>query len=127
MESDMHRTHCALLLVGLGLSIVSPAAAADQAEPRAIIDKAIAAAGGREKLTKFTAQTWKEKGTYYGMGQGLPYTGRYAMQMPNKFRMEIENVFTLVVDGDKGWIKSQGNTQDMTKEQLATQQEHLYG
>jgi hypothetical protein len=95
-------------------------------EARAVIDKAIKAAGGEEKLTKFQAHTWKAKGTYYGMGDGLPYTANYAVQFPNKFKVEIENVFTIVLDGDKGWVKSGDNTNEMTKEQLEEHKHERY-
>jgi hypothetical protein len=60
------------------------------------------------------------------MGAGLPYTGTYAVQWPGQFRMEIEGVFTIVLDGDKGWIKDQGGTKEMPKDQLAEQKESQY-
>jgi outer membrane lipoprotein-sorting protein len=109
--------------IALCLFIVSPvlARAADD-DPKAIINKSIKAIGGEEKMAKFKAQTFKEKGTYYGMGAGQPYTGNYAVQFPDKFKMEIEGVFTIVLNGDKGWM----NGQELTKEQLAEQQEELY-
>jgi hypothetical protein len=98
----------------------------DQADALTIIDKAIKAQGGEAKVAKFKAQTWKEKGTYYGMGDGLPFAGKYAVQFPDKFRMEIEGVFTIVLDGDKGWLESMGETKELTKEQLANQQRMQY-
>jgi hypothetical protein len=88
---------------------------------RTIIDRAIAAVGGDAVLEKLKASTWKEKGTYYGMGKGQPYVGAYAVQWPDQFRMEIEGVFTIVLNGDKGWIKAGGETKEMNKEQMASQ------
>lgn len=102
------------------------ALADDAADARALIDKAVKATGGKEKLAKYKAQTWNEKGTYHGMGKGQPYTGKYALQWPDKFRMEIEGVFTIVLDGDKGWIKLMDETKEMTKEQLTSQKESTY-
>jgi hypothetical protein len=96
------------------------------AEPKATIDAAIKAAGGAEKLAKFNTETWKEKGTYYGMGAGQPYTGTYAVVWPDKFRMEIEGAFIIVLNGDKGWMKEGDNTSEMTKEQLEEQKENHY-
>jgi hypothetical protein len=90
-------------------------------EGRALVAKAIKAMGGEEKLKKYNAVTWKEKGTYYGMGEGLPYTGIYSIQHPGQYRMEIEGVFTIVVNRDKGWIKAMGETKDLSKEQMASQ------
>lgn len=45
---------------------------------------------------------------------------------PNKFRMEIENVFTIILNGDQGWFVSMGNANDMTKEQIAEAKENRY-
>lgn len=91
-------------------------------DARVFIEKAIQASGGEANLAKLKSMTWKEKGTYYGMGDGLPYTGVLAIQYPDKFRMEIENVFLLVINGDKGWQKAKGETKAMDKEQIAEQQ-----
>jgi len=116
-----------LLCTGVGVSFalltLLSARADDAADARTLIGKAIKAAGGKDKLAKFKAQTFSEKGTYYGAGQGMPYTGTYAVQWPDKFRMEIKDVFTIVLDGDKGWIKFMGETKEMNKEQLASQKE----
>src|SRR5437870_10054726 len=62
---------------------------------RAIITKALKAGGGEAKLAKFDSTIMKEKGTYYGMGDGLPYTSVIHMQRPDKFKMEIVGVFTM--------------------------------
>lgn len=91
-------------------------------DARAVIDKAIAATGGEAKLARFNAATFKEKGTYYGMGDGLPYSSNFVMQMPDRFKMEIVGVFTLCLDGDKGWIEANGEVKDMPKEELEVQQ-----
>ena len=111
----------ALVTLALGYS-----PAADPADAQALVDKAIKATGGEATLAKFKGHTWSEKGTYYGMGQGLPYTGKYAIQFPDQFRMEIEGVFTVVVNKDKGWMNTNGQTMEMTKEQLANQKEGFY-
>jgi hypothetical protein len=90
-------------------------------DARALINKSIQAVGGEKALAKHKAATFKEKGTYYGLGDGLPYTGSYAFQHPAQFRMEIDNAFTIVFDVDKGWINTGGDVKEMTKEQVANQ------
>jgi hypothetical protein len=114
------------LAVGLVLSVAGAARAGDAAEARKVIDKAIAASGGAANLAKNKAVTWKGKGTFYGMGEGVPYVGAWSMELPTKLRMEIENVFVLVVDGDKGWTRMGDATQEMSKEQLDEQKQGLY-
>ena len=99
---------------------------ADESAMKAVIAKAIKATGGEENLSKFSGQTWKEKGIFYGMGAGIPYTGSYAIQLPDKFRMEITGFFLIIVNGDKGWTKMGDELKELEKEQLAEQQEALY-
>jgi hypothetical protein len=114
-----------LVAFGLLLLLTRASRAADT-DCRAVIDRAIKAVGGSERLAKYQAQTWKEKGTFYGEGGAQPYTGNYAVQWPDHFRMDIEGVFTLVLNGDKGSFKEGGKVQEMTKEQLAQQKESQY-
>jgi outer membrane lipoprotein-sorting protein len=107
--------------------LVGPARADDAADARAIINKAIKAGGGEEKLAKFKSQTFSETGKYYGTGAALDYTGEYAVQLPDRFRMEIKGVFTMVVAGDKGWLKDPNGTVEMSKEQLDNERRNLRG
>jgi hypothetical protein len=92
---------------------------------RAIVARSIKAAGGEAKLNKFHAQTWNEKGTYYGMGEGLPYTARCAMHAPDQFLMEIKGIFTMCVNGDTGWINADGKVTDMTKEEIEAERGNM--
>ena len=58
------------------------------------------------------------------MGDGLPYEGQYETSLPNKFRVEIRYVFTIIVDDDKGWLKAQGQVIAMPAEQPKKKQMH---
>ena len=98
----------------------------DTAEAKKILDKAIEAAGGKEKLSKHNAMTWQEKGLFYGMGNELPYTADYAMQFPDQFLMNIHNVFKIVLDGDKGWASAGGSTVELNEEQIKETKEQVY-
>ncbi len=97
------------------------AAEADGA--RAVVERAIKAQGGAAKIKAAGTATWKEDGLYYGMGEGLPYQGSYAIEGPERFRMEVKDVFTMVLNGDKGWVTMMGETKAMTKDQLAQQKQ----
>ena len=94
---------------------------AGEDEARGIVQKSVDAIGGEANLARHKAHTFTEKGTYYGMGDGLPFTGNYAVQWPGQFRMEIVGAFIVVLDGDKGWVKAGGDIKEMSDEQLATQ------
>ena len=115
----MHRLILPALLVGL----IGIPARADDAEARKVVDAAIKAVGGDGKKM---AVTWKGKGKFYGDGAAQDYTGIWYIHSPDKFRMDIENVFSIVVNGDKGWISAGGNAMEMTKEQLAEQREEMH-
>lgn len=88
-------------------------------DARNIVNKAIEAAGGEANLAKFKVQTLEEKGIFHGMGMGLPYIGITTIAYPDKMRMEIKDVFLLVFDGKKGWVRDKGETKEMNDEQLA--------
>jgi hypothetical protein len=100
---------------------------AHAAEPKEIIEQAIKASGGAEAINKQKAFTWSETGKYYGMGDGLDFKGKCAYQAPDKFRVEIENVFTMGLDGKTGWTKTaDGTVADLTGEKLKTQLDQIY-
>jgi hypothetical protein len=100
----------------LAVAAAGTARADDQADLRKVIDKAIKAMGGEEKLAKFKAETFKMKGKFYGMGEGIDYTGEWQVQPPDKIRIQIDgeiggmkvNFFTQVVNGDKVWMRGGG-------------------
>jgi hypothetical protein len=121
----MHTKLAVSVIVGLILA-VGRARADDAADAKKLVDRAIEAIGGEEKLAPHAAQTFSESGTYYGMGSGLPYTGNYAVQWPDKFKMEIEGIFTIVINGDTGFTVMGGVATDMSEQELAHQQQQHY-
>ena len=114
--------HIALCL----LTITAFAQGAENESALNIVNKAIKNSGGRKALAKYSSMTWKDKGMYYGMGAGIPYTGTYAAKFPYKFRMTIEGVFTIVLNGDKGWVNAMGETTEMEKDRVAEEKEQHY-
>jgi hypothetical protein len=108
---------------GIGVMLLATGLVwSDDESARSLVDKAIQAAGGAKNLAKHKAFTFSEKGTYYGMGDGLPFEGKYAVQRPKQFRMVIKDVFTIVLNGDKGWVKSPNDTKEMNEDELQQQQ-----
>ena len=123
----MLRSFGKLALVFCVVTIVAPptSTAADK-DAMSLVNKGIAFMGGAKNLKKYKAATWKEKGVFYGMGEGLPYTAKNALQWPGKFRMEIVGIFTQIYDGKQGWVQAGGQTTAMTKDQLAAMSEQNY-
>jgi hypothetical protein len=105
----------------------------DQAELRAVVDRAIQAQGGRELLSKYKAYQAKDKGTFHGMGVPIPYTGEFTFQGADQHRLAVEGEvngqkfkFVKVLNKDKGWFSIMGMTQEMDKEKLAEEREQTY-
>jgi outer membrane lipoprotein-sorting protein len=118
---------CAVLLA------LTPAGRADEAaDARAVVDKAIKAHGGADNLNKHKAAVFKIKGKFYGLGEGIDFTGDISYQEPDKIKSIIQvNVMgtdfkvTNIVNGDKGWVDDPQGKRDMTKEELTEAQEAL--
>ena len=128
----MRRLWCALAL-GLLLGIAGSARADEQADLKAVIDKAIKAHGGEANLTKYKAATWKGKGTYHGQGQAIPFSAEWFSQPPGQHTVRVEAeangmkfAFIEVVNGDKGWSKAGEELKEMDKETLAEKKEQIY-
>jgi len=111
-----------------------PGRANGEDEARKVIDRAIKAHGGAAKIEKFPAATFKSKGKLYAMNpDGMDYTGEFAVQAPDKFRVDISvdisgMAFKVVnvVNGDKAWAQVMGMTQELDKEAVAEAKESIY-
>jgi hypothetical protein len=121
----MRKVLIAALSVGFALALPATSRAQD-ADARAVIDKAIKAAGGLDKLKKFNkAFTAKAKGNIEVMGMKLDFTIDAYTQMPNKSKavinlsvngMQLEIVQAF--DGEKGWASVLGMVKDLEKEEI---------
>jgi hypothetical protein len=116
------------------LAFTPLARADDAADVKALVQKALKACGGEEKLSKVKAMTMKSKGIYYGMGDGIAYTETTSWQYPDKVRSDIKaevkgEKFTLteVFNGDKAWESTNGKTEESTKDAAAEAKESMYG
>ncbi|MBI3467851.1 MAG: hypothetical protein HY000_32990 [Planctomycetes bacterium] len=120
-------SHTQLLGIVLTLAFVPFTAAADEeSDAREIIQRAIKALGGEEEIVKFSSMTWKSRGVYHTANGDTPYSATYAVQWPDKFRFEMEGRFTMVVNGDRGWIILGGNPNEIPPEQLVEQKHTVY-
>jgi len=124
----MKRTIQIALLSALALLVVQPLRAADDAaKAQKLVDRAIRAQGGKKALNKTVNTIMEDKGTYYGMGEGVPYEGRYVFQMtnPGRYRMEIIDTFIMVADKDKAWVSTMGDVMDQEGEALEVAKQGL--
>ena len=115
---------CASGTTGLARELKTDDTSKDETAARAIVEKAIQVIGGEEKLAPFKSQSWKERGVYYGLSSdGFPYMSKLAVEWPDKFRLEIPQFMTIVLNGEHGWSKERGTTNETKGDQLAEQLE----
>jgi hypothetical protein len=106
---------------------------ADDKDPKAILDKAIKALGGEEKLQKAEAISWKTKGTITFNGNENDITSHTTARGLGHYRRESEaefngepRKFIVVVNGDKGWRKFGEEPMEMDDERLANEKRNVY-
>jgi hypothetical protein len=111
----------------------SSAAGDEQADARAILDKAIAAHGGEAALGKIVAEHIKAKGTAFVGDKTYPWTGEFFHNYGrDKMRMVMvyegrNKEHVEVVNGKSGWFKRfNDEIQTMSEEQVAAQHDNLY-
>jgi hypothetical protein len=119
-------------ITALGLAIVlasSGVLRADDQDAKAIVDKAIKAAGGEEKLGKIDAFSWKSKGTVNFNGNENDVVGSLTTKGLTHYRRESKSdqfQIVLVLAGDKGWRKFGDEPQELDAAGLANEKRNLY-
>src|SRR5262245_3985793 len=106
----MRKLTCAALVAGLALTVASPVRSEEGGDAKAVIDKAIKALGGEEKLTKaLKGCTWKNKGKLSIMGSDNDISTDSTLAGLDKYRSKFEGEFggnkiegVSVLNGDKG-------------------------
>jgi hypothetical protein len=99
------------------LSLAARAHADPAADAKAILNDALKAMGGADKLAKLPATTFKSKGTLVFNGQKFEYTDEWELQAPDRFRWNLtihinqrEVPLTFGVSDKASWIKTGGGT-----------------
>jgi hypothetical protein len=110
MKKLIGRVFVALLVAVLG----GPARADNDKETKAIIDMAIKAIGGEQKLAAVRAVTWKVQGKLYFLNKENDFTRQVTVQGLDHYRNETPGEMNgtstvIVLSGDKGWLKLPNN------------------
>src|SRR4051794_23876827 len=74
---------------------VSSLHSGEEKDVRALIVKAIQAKGGEEIQAKYKGLVMKGTGTFYGLGDGIPFSGEWYYEgkaMRNRATIEIKNM-----------------------------------
>lgn len=100
---------------------------------KAVIDKAVAAAGGPARLTKFKAVVARLKGTLLGQGDPIPFTGEIKTQGPEQMRFQLEGEFdgqkisyVNVLNRDQAWHKINDEVAELGKDEVEETRENAW-
>jgi hypothetical protein len=112
---------------------VADSARADEAEVKAILDKAVKALGGEAKLSKLEAFSTKSKGTITFNGNDSQITTEATVAGLDRFRSEFEGEFggnkikgVLVLNGDKAWRKFGDNAMELDAGAITNEKRTVY-
>ena len=100
------RRHIGAILAAFLLFAAGGPARADDQNAKSILDKAIKALGGQEKLSAAKNFMWKAKGTITFQGEDRDSNNQVTVQGLDHFRREFGNdqfSGVVVLAGDKGW------------------------
>jgi hypothetical protein len=104
-------------LVLVAVALVGPAAVA-QESARAVIERAVAAHGGREKLTRVRADRVRLRGVLQVGASRVPFTNEVIVQLPRHYRSVVEvhvgsrpQTVVHVLSGDEASITVDGQPQ----------------
>jgi hypothetical protein len=124
----MKRLLGTVLVVVLG-SGLGRTVQADEKDPTAILDKAIKALGGEEKLKKAEAMTWKGKGTITFNDNERDIKLQATVQGLDHYRGEVESDEfhgVTVLSGNRGWRKFGENANELDEDAVANVKRTVY-
>jgi len=122
-----------VLAAGLVLGFGRLALADGDQDAKAVIDKAVKALGGEDKLSAVKASVWKTKGKIKMNDNDGGFTSKVTAQGIDHNRLEFEGDFdgnplkgVVVLDGDKGWRKIGDDSGKLEDDALANQKRNVY-
>jgi hypothetical protein len=118
----MRRARLAVIAVAVLAATCGPARAEDP-KAKAILDRAIDALGGEEKLAKIKAFSWKSKVSF---GQAQPETDAELIVKGLDHMRRAYGPNLLVLAGDKGWRKVRDAPVELSDASIANEKRSLY-
>jgi hypothetical protein len=105
----------------------------DQADAKAVVDKALKAMGGEDKVAKFKSGTWKGKASAQEGGNEIVLTNEGTWQGTDRLRIDAEitvagktDKVMAVINGDKGWVKARDMVREAPDGELTMMKAALY-
>ena len=130
----MKRSHRCNRSLAAAVSLAGCSARADEAQVNQILDKAIKALGGEEKLGKAEAITVEGQGQDHDRGQRKrDHAARRSAQGLDHFQSNFEGEFNgnkfkglSVLNGDKGWRKFGDRCMEMDQDAVKNEKRTVY-
>jgi len=129
----MTRSLVALFAAALLLPTVPARADDADKDAVAVLDKAITALGGEEKLAKAAGYSWNTKSVISFGGNENEMTGKATTKGLDSYRAEMNGNFggndfkiLVVLAGDKGWRKMNDEVQPLDGDALANEKRTVY-
>ncbi len=120
-------------LLAAAVSLMGTPSRAGEAQVNQVLDKAIKALGGEEKLSKATALTWKSKGKITLGGNQNEFISEATVQGLDHYRSAFEGEFNgnqvkghAVLNGEKGWRKFGDQSMDMDPDAVKNEKRTVY-
>jgi hypothetical protein len=115
------------------LELTAPAYVAAGDESRALIDRAIQAIGGADRLSHLKAASWETRAKFEGLDRDGPSHGTLHGQLPGQFRLDSvreENgkkvTYTRLLRDGKGWFKRGDQVREMDAKELTHAQRTFF-
>lgn len=106
----------------------------DRKEIDRLIDKAIEAVGGKQKMAEIKAVVWKSRAIVHDRDGVSETIGEYAEQKPDRYRAETTTEKNgkkwkriIVINESECWVNENGQTRMMDKRTLADTREENFG
>jgi zinc protease len=97
-------------------------------EAKALLEKALAAQGGFERLAQLRDTYVKVRGSIFQGGQEFKVEGEVWIKLPNKLRQTVKfagGQSTVIYNGAQGWVESGGRMRDLPAQSLAEIRESI--
>jgi outer membrane lipoprotein-sorting protein len=118
-----------VVLATMLLFVLTSSSQAGDSDAKSILDKAITALGGAEKLAKIEAFSMKAKGTVVFNGNESDTTTEVIFKGLDHYRREFGNDQfhgVVVLDGTKGWRKFGDNSSTIEGDAVANEKRTIY-
>lgn len=125
----MPRILCAVLVSVLFSCGFASSMRGDEQDVKAVLDKAIKALGGEEKLKQAETCSEKVKASFTFNGNSNEFMLERTFQGLDHYRAEIDGAqfkVTVVLDGDKGWRKFGDNKAPLEGNDIANEKRRVY-